>query len=62
MTADTTKFELGQVVQHRTDAEKGVVTGILFRESGVTYMVVFGSGLCEKESHACELEEAVTVS
>ena len=45
MSVDTVKFSLRDRVYLRVNAgEVGIVTGILFRESGVLYGVTFGGG------------------
>jgi len=62
---DTLSFALGQTVylKLRSDAA-GMVTGILFRPSGHSYLVTWASDMSERYHYECELtlEKAFTVS
>jgi hypothetical protein len=43
MNMDSVKFELEEIVFLRIDEEsKGIVTGIIFRPTGIMYMVTWG--------------------
>ena len=54
---DTLKFSLGDRVNHKAgdedDGKPGVITGITFRQSGVSYEVAWGP---HAEGSHCELE------
>lgn len=53
--SDAVKFSLGQTVHFVTDDQKGIVTGILYREHGITYGVTWGSDLTERWHASFEL-------
>jgi len=53
-TTDAVKFEIGSVVYHRADGKRGIITGILFRPTGVLYSVAFGMNN-EAWAYECEL-------
>lgn len=57
MNADAVKFELGDTVEFAVGDEKvGIVTGILFRSSGVLYMVTWAEDLNEVPHFDIELK------
>ena len=51
---DRVEFEIGALVFRKTEPEvQGIVTGILFRQSGVGYYCKFGG---EEETHCFGIE------
>ncbi len=55
MQPDTPRFNYGSLVYHRTSGEDaGVITGLLYRPSGMLYEVAWGH--CSTDlHHECEL-------
>ena len=54
---DSVKFSIGETVYHRASAEeKGIVTGILFRPTGVCYYVTW-KDRTESASYEIELNK-----
>lgn len=56
MSADAVKFEIGSVVFHRADGKRGIVTGILFTQTGTLYKVSFGHNT-DTWAYSIELSE-----
>lgn len=54
MKPDVATFSLGQIVYHKVDEGAGIVVGICFRDTGVSYQVVW-SGRIEGWHGAIEL-------
>ena len=55
MSHDKVTFTLGQIVYFRIKPESpGMITGILFRSCGISYLVTWGD-FEERGHYACEL-------
>lgn len=53
---DTVKFTLGQTIYFKVKPEHvGMVTGILYRHTGVIYLVTWGHDMAERYHYECEL-------
>jgi hypothetical protein len=55
MNPDVVIFSIGDEVYHKTSDDMGVVTGILTREDGVTYGVMWDKECDECWHYKCEL-------
>jgi hypothetical protein len=55
-TKDAVLFQLGQIVYHKADQKKGVITGIVFRSIGVVYIVTW-AGQGDSYHYDIELTE-----
>ena len=56
-TADTVRFAVGDLVRHRADGCKGVVTSVIFKQSGVQYQVassMTATTVCEECELVCD--------
>lgn len=63
MKSESVKFQNGDVVFHRADGKRGIITGILFRPYGVMYEVALGgekSGWCSDCEISTEIETVPT--
>jgi uncharacterized protein YodC (DUF2158 family) len=54
MSTDTPTFKCGDVVYHKAGGERGVVTGVMYRDCGFTYEVTWPNRIVEFHT-ACEL-------
>lgn len=51
---DSPAYSIGTLIYHKTEETPGILTGLIYRESGITYEVTWQSRIIE-EHQACEL-------
>ena len=51
---DSPAHQVGALIYHKTEETPGILTGLIYRESGITYEVTWQSRIVE-EHQACEL-------